>query len=177
MTEHRPNILLLLSDQHRHDALGCSGNPVVRTPGMDSLAADGMRFTSAFTPTSLCSPARASLLTGLYAHNHGLLANMGNFNGVFDRQLLDRTSYTQLLARAGYAVHHIGKWHLPARDNPGHWGFRTFADDDEYARVKRTQGLEVDRSLEVQRLEWGGRRTLLRTFATGAGGHAGSLDG
>ncbi len=156
MTEHRPNILLLLSDQHRHDALGCSGNPVVRTPGMDSLAADGMRFTSAFTPTSLCSPARASLLTGLYAHNHGLLANMGNFNGVFDRQLLDRVGYTQLLARAGYAVHHIGKWHLPARDNPGHWGFRTFADDDEHARVKRVQGLEVDRALEVQRLEWGG---------------------
>ena len=77
MNENRPNILLLLSDQHRHDALGCSGNTVVRTPGMDSLAEEGMRFTSAFTPTSLCSPARASLLTGLYAHNHGLLANMG----------------------------------------------------------------------------------------------------
>ena len=156
MTEHRLNILLLLADQHRHDALGCSGNAVVRTPGIDSLAAEGMRFTSAFTPTSLCSPARASLLTGLYPHNHGLLANMGNFNGVFDRQLLDRVGYTQLLARAGYAVHHIGKWHLPARDNPDHWGFRTFADDDEHARAKRAQGLDVDRALEVQRLEWGG---------------------
>ena len=156
MNENRPNILLLLTDQYRHDALGCSGNTVVRTPGMDSLAAEGMRFTSAFTPTSLCSPARASLLTGLYAHNHGLLTNMGNFNGVFDRQLLERVAYTQLLDQAGYAVHHIGKWHLPARDNPGHWGFRTFADDGEYERAKRAEGLEVDRSLEVQRLEWGG---------------------
>ena len=110
MTGNRPNILQLLSDQHRHDALGFSGNTVVRTPGMDSLAAEGMRFTSAFTPTSLCSPARASLLTGLYAHNHGLLTNMGNFNGVFNRQLLEQVAYTQLLNQAGYAVHHIGKW-------------------------------------------------------------------
>ena len=137
MTGNRPNILQLLSDQHRHDALGFSGNTVVRTSGMDSLAAEGMRFTSAFPPTSLCSPVRASLLTGLYADNHGLLANTGNFNGVFDRQLLEQVAYTQLFNQAGYAVHHIDKWHLPARDNPGHWGFRTFADDDEHARAKR----------------------------------------
>ena len=110
MTGNRPNILRLLSDQHRHDALDFSGNTVVRTLGMDSLAAEGMQFTSAFLPTSLCSPARASLLTGLYAHNHGLLANMGNFNGVFDKQLLEQVAYTQLLNQAGYAVHHIGKW-------------------------------------------------------------------
>ena len=93
---------------------------------------------------------------GLYAHNHGLLANMGNFNRVFDRQLLEQVAYTQLLDQAGYAVHPIGEWHLPARDNPGHWCFRTFADDDEHARASRVQGLDVDRALEVPRLEWGG---------------------
>jgi arylsulfatase A-like enzyme len=66
---------------------------------------------------------------------------LANFNGVFDRQLLDKIGYTQQLVRAGYAVHHIGKWHLPARNNPGHWGFRTFVDDDEHVRVKLDQGL------------------------------------
>lgn len=157
MTDNRPNILFLFSDQHRFDALGCNGAPVVQTPGMDAIAARGMRFTHAFTPTSLCSPARASLLTGLYAHNHGLLANMGNFNGVFDRQLLERTAYTQLLRRQGYDVHHVGKWHLPAADNPGHWGFSSFADDAHYIREKTAEGLACERALEVQRLEWGGK--------------------
>lgn len=156
MNDTRPNILFFFADQYRHDALGPNDAAVVQTPGLDDLAARGMRFSHAFTPTSLCSPARASLLTGLYAHNHGLLANMGNFNGVFDRQLLDHVGYPQLLGRNDYDVHHVGKWHLPADDNPIHWGFRSFASDSHYAAEKRNLGLEADRAKEVQRLEWGG---------------------
>jgi len=156
MTKTLPNILFLFADQHRFDAVGCNGAPVVKTPALDTLAAQGMRFSHAFTPTSLCSPARASLLTGLYAHNHGLLANMGNFNGVFDRQLLDCTGYSQLLQQRGYDVHHVGKWHLPGARQPGHWGFRSFAADADYNREKSNLGLKPDRTREVQRLEWGG---------------------
>ena len=80
----QPNILILLADQLRYDALGCNGAPVCRTPAMDSVAAAGVQFSSAFTPIALCTPARASLLTGRYPHNHLQLSNMGNFNGVFD---------------------------------------------------------------------------------------------
>ncbi len=156
MTQTQPNILFLFADQHRFDAVGCNGAPIVQTPALDAIAARGMRFTHAFTPTSLCSPARASLLTGLYAHNHGLLANMGNFNGVFDRQLLECTGYSQLLHRRGYDVHHVGKWHLPGARQPAHWGFRSFADDATYHREKSKLGLQPDRAREVQRLEWGG---------------------
>ncbi len=156
MTRTPPNILFLFADQHRFDAVGCNGAPVVETPALDALAAQGMRFSHAFTPTSLCSPARASLLTGLYAHNHGLLANMGNFNGVFDRQLLDCTGYSQLLHQRGYEVHHVGKWHLPGARHPEHWSFRSFADDADYDREKSDLGLQPDRAREVQRLEWGG---------------------
>jgi len=61
----RPNVLVLMSDQQRLDTVGAYGlNPVVRTPHIDALAARGVRFDGAFTPTAICSPARASLLTG-----------------------------------------------------------------------------------------------------------------
>ena len=60
-----PNILFLLTDQQRFDSLSCNGAPVCRTPAVDKIAATGMRFTKAYTPIALCSPARGSLLTGL----------------------------------------------------------------------------------------------------------------
>ena len=92
-----PNILFLLTDQQRFDSLSCNGAPVCRTPAVDKIAATGMRFTKAYTPIALCSPARGSLLTGLYPHNHGQLSNMGNFNGVFGEQILNKPAYPQLL--------------------------------------------------------------------------------
>ena len=81
----RPNILFILTDQQRFDTLGANGNEICRTPSTDRLALEGMNFTHAFTPTSLCSPARASLLTGLYSHNHTMI-NLTNapVSGVSD---------------------------------------------------------------------------------------------
>ena len=70
----QPNILFLLTDQQRFDSLGCNGAPICQTPAVDEIAATGMRFTNAYTPIALCSPARGSLLTGLYPHNHGQLS-------------------------------------------------------------------------------------------------------
>lgn len=75
MSERRPNILLITADQHNADILGCYGNPVVQTPNIDRLA-DGVRFTHAFIPFSICSPARTSIMTGQWAHHHGVTYNV-----------------------------------------------------------------------------------------------------
>ena len=76
MSAH-PNILFILTDQQRFDTLGANGNAICQTPGTDRLAQEGVNFTHTFTPTSLCSPARASMLTGLYSHNH-TMTNLTN---------------------------------------------------------------------------------------------------
>jgi arylsulfatase A-like enzyme len=148
-THQRPNIVFLFSDQHRYDAAGCNGAPVCRTPAIDRIAAAGLRFTNAFTPISLCSPARGSLMTGLYPHNHGQLANTGNFNGVFDKQILDKTGYPQLLSEAGYAVSYTGKWHLPREGDPC-WGIERW--HTSFDREKKALGYDPNFAHEVQRL-------------------------
>src|SRR3712207_282763 len=72
----RPNLLLVLLDQWRYDALGANGGSACRTPILDAFAAQGVRCTRAYTPIGICSPARASLLTALYPHAHGVLNNV-----------------------------------------------------------------------------------------------------
>ena len=67
----RPNIVLIFSDQHRGDALGCVGNPAVRTPNLDDLVAEGVIFRSCNTSSPLCMLARTSLMTGMYVNEHG----------------------------------------------------------------------------------------------------------
>jgi len=100
----RPPILILMADQHRADCLSCAGHPTLRTPNLDRLAAEGMRFAQAATVSPLCMPARASFVSGLYPHNHGLWANRGELPAA------DETFF-QLLQRQGYCTAHIGKAH------------------------------------------------------------------
>ena len=72
-TSSKPmNVVLILSDDHRHDVMGFLGHPWVETPHMDSMAREGVHFANAMVTTSLCSPSRASILTGCYMHNHGV---------------------------------------------------------------------------------------------------------
>ena len=73
--EQSYNIVYILTDQHRWDMLGCTGNKLVKTPHIDQLAKEGIQFTNAFTPTSICGPARASLFTGLMPSSHGVMSN------------------------------------------------------------------------------------------------------
>ena len=69
----KPNIIVILTDQQRADTLGCYGNPTVRTPNLDALAEDGVRFERAYCATPLCTPARVSIQTGAYPHRHGIV--------------------------------------------------------------------------------------------------------
>lgn len=101
----RPNIVLVLVDDLRWDALGCAGHPWVKTPHLDRLAARGARFANAFVTTSLCSPSRASILTGQYMHAHGVQDN-------FTPLPASLPAFPKLLQSAGYRTGFIGKWHM-----------------------------------------------------------------
>ena len=71
----RPNILFIMTDQHRWDFMGCAGHPLVKTTNMDRLAAEGVRFNAAYCQAPVCVPARMSIITGRYAHSHGAASN------------------------------------------------------------------------------------------------------
>jgi arylsulfatase A-like enzyme len=101
----RPNIVFILSDDHRWDMLACAGHPWLRTPHLDALAAGGARFRNAFVTTSLCSPSRATILTGLYAHAHGVVDN-------FQKLPPNLPTFPKILHETGYRTAFIGKWHM-----------------------------------------------------------------
>jgi arylsulfatase A-like enzyme len=109
----RPNILFIVPDQLRAQALGCAGNPDVKTPNLDRLAREGLVFNRAFANSPVCCPARAVLLTGKYAHRNGMTANDLRLRG-------SETTLAELLKAAGYRTGFIGKWHLDGgRREPG----------------------------------------------------------
>jgi N-acetylglucosamine-6-sulfatase len=112
------NILFILCDDHRYDAFGFMGHPYLETPHLDQMVKAGAHFENAFVTTSLCSPSRASILTGLYAHNHRVV---DNYNPVDS----DLKYFPQYMQKGGYETAFIGKWHMGDDDAPqrgfDHW--------------------------------------------------------
>jgi len=152
----RPNILLIHADQHRFDCLGAYGNPDVRTPNIDALAAEGVAWTNSFCCFPVCTPSRYSLLTGLYVHQH-----LGGTNHSTLPSGLP--TLPRLLRRAGYDTAAVGKMHftptyldvgfermrLAEQHGPGRW-------DDDYHRHLMAVGLAdridlIDQEAEFRR--------------------------
>lgn len=150
----KPNMLLIHGDQHRFDCLGAYGNPDIRTPHLDALAEEGMRFENSFCPYPVCTPSRYSLLSGRYVHEH-----RGSNNHC--TLAPDIATFPRLLRDAGYKTRSVGKMHftptyldvgfeemcLAEQDGPGRW-------DDDYHRALMREGLVDFNDLEDQRDEY-----------------------
>ena len=108
------NVLVLMSDEHNPKFLGCAGHPYIQTPNLDRLAAGGTRFSSAYTCSPICVPARAAFATGRYVHEIGFWDNADAYDGSV-------ASWHHQLRRAGHDVVSIGKLHF--RGRPGDGGF------------------------------------------------------
>lgn len=123
----RPNIVCILTDDQGAWALGCYGNSELKTPNIDRLAEEGVRFTNFFCVSPVCSPARASLLTGRIPSQHGIhdWIREGNCGPDGKDYLRGLDAYTEYLQRAGYACGISGKWHMGNSDIPqkgfSHW--------------------------------------------------------
>lgn len=124
-----PNIVFILVDDLRWDALGCAGHPFVKTPHIDRLAAEGVRFRNAFVTTPICLPSRACFLTGKYAHAHGVTGS-----GDHTARSYQLETFPKLLQQAGYETAYVGKWHIgdDARPRPGFDRWVSFLGQGKY---------------------------------------------
>jgi arylsulfatase A-like enzyme len=159
MKSRTPNILFLCTDQQRFDTLGCYGNPHIRTPNLDRLAAEGALFEQCYVQSPVCAPSRASVLTGRYLHSHGLWANgvpIPPHEELFPQALLD----------AGYDTGLIGKLHLSGaeggRTEPRQECFRLYewshdpfhgSPDNAYHRWLRENFPETHAALAANRFK------------------------
>lgn len=150
----QPNVLVIIVDQHRADCIGAYGNRDVRTPHIDALAADGVRYANAFCCYPVCTPSRYSMFSGMYARDHGGTSNRATLRAEID-------TYPRILRDAGYNTVAVGKMHftptyldvgfqrmfLAEQDGDGRW-------DDDYHRELMQRGLIDINDLEDQRREF-----------------------
>jgi len=154
------NIVFILTDDHRYDAMGFIGHPFLETPNMDSIARNGVHLRNAFVTTALCSPSRASILTGLYAHRHGVVDNNNPVRA-------DLVFFPQLLQGAGYRTGFFGKWHMGGEGDDPQRGFDkwvSFRGQGEYWPDRRgtaSAGKSAPTTLNVD-----GRRVPQKGYIT-----------
>ena len=147
----KPNIIMILTDDQGYWSLGCTGNKEIRTPNIDALAAGGVQLDNFFCVTPVCSPARASLLTGRIPSQHGIhdWIRVGNGDKHGDPPidyLEGITGYTDILAQNGYTCGISGKWHMGATCKPqksySHW-FVTLGGSGTYQNAPVYRGAEL----------------------------------
>ncbi|EMA33306.1 sulfatase-like hydrolase/transferase, partial [Halobiforma nitratireducens] len=131
VSDTRPNVLLALTDQERYD-LSAPAGPPVETETMDRLSSEGVRFERAFTPISICSSARASLLTGQFPHGHGMVNNCHEDDAIRANLPAGIPTFSQLLAANGYDCTYTGKWHVGRDQGPETFGFSYLGGSDEH---------------------------------------------
>ena len=154
------NILFFLTDDQRHDQFGAAGHPVLQTPTMDRLAAEGVRFRNAFVTTSICAASRATILTGLYERSHRF-----TFETPPLRDEVTATSYPALLRQAGYRTGFVGKFGMVAEPGAVERMFDMFEplDRDPYVRQqpdgsrRHISQIAGDKAIEFLRLRDGGQ--------------------
>jgi N-acetylglucosamine-6-sulfatase len=125
----RPNFLVILVDDLRYDEFGAGGHPYMKTPHIDRLAAEGVLFERAFHTTPICSPNRASIMTGQYASRHGVIDNVAR-----DAMSHRLPNYHLELQRLGYETAHVGKWHM-GNDGMPRPGYHYWVSYDGHGRI------------------------------------------
>jgi len=128
----RPNVVVVLCDDLRWDCMSCAGHPYLKTPNIDRLASEGVRFANAFCTTSLCSPSRASILSGLYAHSHKVMDNFTEFPA-------NIPSFATRLHDEGYETAYIGKWHMGENNDERRPGFDYFVTHKGQGKYYNTE--------------------------------------
>ncbi len=125
-SQQRPNIIYIMSDDHDNDAISAYNKSLIKTPNIDRIANEGMLFTNAFVGNSICSPSRATLLTGQHSHKNGVKNNSTKFDS-------SRSTMPKILKQAGYQTAVIGKWHL-----------HSYPSGFDYWKILPGQGLYVN---------------------------------
>jgi arylsulfatase A-like enzyme len=113
----KPNIIVMMTDDQRHDFMSCAGHPFIKTPNMDRIAKEGYRYTNMFVTNALCAPSRASLMTGQYSHMNGVRDNMGT------KLNPDAPWMPDELRKLGYEVAFVGKSHVPGHFREKTWDY------------------------------------------------------
>lgn len=132
--DEQPNIILFVSDDHGIDALGCYGNPVIKTPNLDTLAEEGVRFTNAYCTSASCAASRSVILTGKYGHATGSYGHVHDYHhfSTFDTV----QSLPVLIEKAGYETARVGKYHV-APESVYH--FNTILEADPRSTVEMAE--------------------------------------